>query len=469
MPSDRISRNRARGGRVKRWFLAAGACAGLFVLLWGGLPGIRPGWVDPPPHGSRIEAEQANLKTGEVQPGSLPDILYRAAGALPDENGEAPDRQPAGPLPSGMGEREERAARFLEEYAASLQLLRSVDLRDAPNSTWGAAWRPDNWMGPAQEIGRLASVLRRAAHAESARGRQQRALRDLEQSLALALVLACDPADEFASGYGLSREACRTLQRLAWRAGWGADLLAEARHRLAELEGRIPSPARALRRRYPAVREKVLWSLEAGAGMLPAKGSGTVVLKEQPIRYRLFADSPRITLRNIEWLYLQLIAAVEGPWNPWRLAALRERIEFQPDRDLWRRRDPVGRFLAAPLVANALRITITATAWQALSRTMRLWLAVAQHERETGRPPTGTEMLIPGTLKELPADPFGEGPIRYRLDTDGEWRVYSVGPDGMDGRGGAQEWFADDDGQGDLVILLPEEGKRKASAGGKRE
>lgn len=74
----------------------------------------------------------------------------------------------------------------------------------------------------------------------------------------------------------------------------------------------------------------------------------------------------------------------------------------------------------------------------------RLGLSLELHVREHG--------ALPATFADLPLslpvdDPFSDSPYVLKTMGDGEWRVYSVGPDGKDD-GGVP---LDDDEQGDLV------------------
>ncbi|MFO0950511.1 MAG: hypothetical protein U0835_05040 [Isosphaeraceae bacterium] len=46
--------------------------------------------------------------------------------------------------------------------------------------------------------------------------------------------------------------------------------------------------------------------------------------------------------------------------------------------------------------------------------------------------PAGLEALVPAYLPSVPADPFGKGPIKMKVEQGGKAFVYSVGPDGVD-------------------------------------
>jgi len=48
--------------------------------------------------------------------------------------------------------------------------------------------------------------------------------------------------------------------------------------------------------------------------------------------------------------------------------------------------------------------------------------------------PPSLDQLIPAYLKSVPPDPFGTGPLKYRL-SGGSYLLYSIGPDGLDDGG----------------------------------
>lgn len=53
-----------------------------------------------------------------------------------------------------------------------------------------------------------------------------------------------------------------------------------------------------------------------------------------------------------------------------------------------------------------------------------------------GHLPDSLQALVPDTLDEIPADPFKETePLRFDVDTNGVWRIWSVGANGVDDGG----------------------------------
>ena len=70
-------------------------------------------------------------------------------------------------------------------------------------------------------------------------------------------------------------------------------------------------------------------------------------------------------------------------------------------------------------------------------------LALRRHELRHGRPPADLAALTPELLAATPVDFMVGQPLRYRVEDDGTWRLYSVGLDGKDDGGDsfpAQPW-----------------------------
>jgi hypothetical protein len=87
----------------------------------------------------------------------------------------------------------------------------------------------------------------------------------------------------------------------------------------------------------------------------------------------------------------------------------------------------------------------------ALRQLARLALAVAVYRAREGKDPGKLEDLLPGSIAQIPGDPFTGQPLRWRRDEKG-LVLYSVGPDLKDDGGAA--WDASR-GEGDLVFRLP--------------
>ena len=61
--------------------------------------------------------------------------------------------------------------------------------------------------------------------------------------------------------------------------------------------------------------------------------------------------------------------------------------------------------------------------------------ALERHKLETGRYPQSVEILVPKYLAKTPIDPADGKPLRYKLEADGYYTLYSIGTDQSDGGG----------------------------------
>ena len=62
-------------------------------------------------------------------------------------------------------------------------------------------------------------------------------------------------------------------------------------------------------------------------------------------------------------------------------------------------------------------------------------IALKRHQLRSGRFPNNLSDLVPSLLPEVPVDWMDGQPLRYRLNTDGTYTLYSVGQDGRDDNG----------------------------------
>jgi hypothetical protein len=65
-------------------------------------------------------------------------------------------------------------------------------------------------------------------------------------------------------------------------------------------------------------------------------------------------------------------------------------------------------------------------------------IAIERYRRKTGRWPERLDQLVPDFLPQVPLDPFDGQPLRYVV-LDTEYRLYSVGQNGVDDGGTADD------------------------------
>lgn len=88
---------------------------------------------------------------------------------------------------------------------------------------------------------------------------------------------------------------------------------------------------------------------------------------------------------------------------------------------------------------------------QARERFIITTLAVRLFKMEKGRWPQKLDELVPEYLDEVPPDPFGLKPLRYKK-REGKWIIYSIGPDGKDD-GGVKEYVPREAEEGTDLIF----------------
>jgi hypothetical protein len=89
-------------------------------------------------------------------------------------------------------------------------------------------------------------------------------------------------------------------------------------------------------------------------------------------------------------------------------------------------------FVAAQVMANTVRATITMSRNEDQARMGVIACALERHKIEKGSYPNELKALIPKFVAELPRDVINGQPFRYRLNPDGNYLLYSVGWDERD-------------------------------------
>ena len=123
-------------------------------------------------------------------------------------------------------------------------------------------------------------------------------------------------------------------------------------------------------------------------------------------------------------------------------------------RNLFLYRDPVGLAAVQALedIYKYQYFTALDHLWQL--RLTRTALAINAYQQEKGQAPPTLDVLVPEYLSTVPLDPFNDPhPLRYKLEPDGNWLLYSIGPDQTDDGGtSAKQKRARPDTKGDLVF-----------------
>lgn len=120
--------------------------------------------------------------------------------------------------------------------------------------------------------------------------------------------------------------------------------------------------------------------------------------------------------------------------SPWQTD--QEGLEFWEDLRVRTHHNPLARWLMfnGPPIAR-VRVQGQAT-WDALLCCLAVW----QYKQDTGQFPDDLQTLLSKNyLAQLPADPYSDGPLVYRLTADG-FTLYSVAANFVDDGGQHEDW-----------------------------
>ena len=141
----------------------------------------------------------------------------------------------------------------------------------------------------------------------------------------------------------------------------------------------------------------------------------------------------RVAQRNIERHFDRWLAAVEPP------------LDLDADEH------PVGDPLGDYLVPVMSRLIVRSAEASVERDLLRLMLALRVHQQRHGAYPKTLEPLADLLGGELPLGPFANQPYHYKLTEEG-YRLWSVGPDGIDDNGEIPlTRRGDPDARGDMV------------------
>jgi hypothetical protein len=110
-----------------------------------------------------------------------------------------------------------------------------------------------------------------------------------------------------------------------------------------------------------------------------------------------------------------------------------ERIESAALGPYGRLRFFIGRMLTGSLATFIRRAWVA----QTTAEITRTAIAIKRYELRERKLPTTLDALVPEFLSRVPVDYMDGKPLRYCMEADGEFILYSVGVDGHDGQGDA--------------------------------
>ncbi len=108
----------------------------------------------------------------------------------------------------------------------------------------------------------------------------------------------------------------------------------------------------------------------------------------------------------------------------------RERFEHLPGANWFQRMIPIGP--SADMYAN---IANGLARTEALRSMIVISLALRRYQIQSGAYPATLNSLVPKFLAAVPLDPADRKPMRYQVNVDGTYLLYSIGADGRDDHG----------------------------------
>ena len=161
--------------------------------------------------------------------------------------------------------------------------------------------------------------------------------------------------------------------------------------------------------------------------------------KELPLRYvdsslfnfqNLIGSENAHRIHHMKVVLSELLHEIDrNPSNPDFQIPIKRYLTVNPKWMVYLKADPISRLQipATPVVllyGYYLQFTGHLHATQAV-------LALHSHHLRNGTWPA----VLSDAMPEVPLDPFDGKPLRYRLEKNGTWVVYSIGPDRMDDGG----------------------------------
>ena len=143
--------------------------------------------------------------------------------------------------------------------------------------------------------------------------------------------------------------------------------------------------------------------------------------------WRVRSAAPAEILNNVELFYRAADAMAKLPYS--------QRMNYQwPDTDEF---DPVSQLWCVPLRPHLI---FDETKEKVALDLLLLRLALQAHKLETGAYPATLNALQGTYLARIPTDAFADGkPFRYTL-AGGTYKLWSIGPDGVDNGGAPTPW-----------------------------
>lgn len=383
------------------------------------------------------------LKRSEIQPNSAFDLLRRAEETrmkIPQPDAaQLHDELVRLNLDQWSDASFPHTSRLLSQAGAALDLARSA--ATAPKPQVASYLKATDSLDDVRPVMRISDLFRACAAKKVEAGDFSGAYDDLQTSIALAEILSRGGVlVHVLVEVTCEAQTLSAMRRIALQRNVPPEVAARAITQLLETSRSIEPLSETFRNECRAVPGEIDYFLDASKpAFLGPMSDEESASSERKVRFVagklgwLFGSSREIVNTDLGRVYQCLINIANEPYDGRALQRLQDTLvpPMEPHA-LLLLRDPVGYLIARttvpifpPIITRYhLRATnIGATV---------LVIALRQYEQAEHRLPPNLQKLVPRYLAEIPSDPFAGKPLRYRIEPNGEWRVYSVGPNQVD-------------------------------------
>lgn len=419
----------------------------VLVCLVIGLLGMRGDWIQPVP-GVRLEPAGPIVRLSDVKPDSafakLTNVLFDASFS------DACEQE------SWLLVTNEWSESVFTNIAAALDFWETnLDAVCAAAFCTNEAGTPfligsEEWKSCGvfyARVRRIGHMLGCRAIRKAADGRVREAFSDVACVIRMARIMGCEGnGTQLLVGMSLVSRGYVLMLRLAVIYNVPRDVLEAAMKELTCIEKRYPSMAELLRCDWAGWRSDLETALAGGRTgnlyvfLFPGQSPDV-----KPSDRTLFITScllalnagTNITMKNYDSYYSHLIDLADKPYNESAYLAL---VPSQGDGEwswvlpLLKTRDPVG-LMFRWTAGYSGRLRELCDRFPCGIHIASVVLAIRAYEGQTGRSPTTLAELVPAFIDAVPLDPFDGAPLRYVPNTNGMWKVYSIGKDCVDNGG----------------------------------
>jgi len=405
---------------------------------WFILMALRKPWIEPIP-GVRLEPTRPILLEKDVKPDSAFDLL-RQAGAVckvgSDQMHNALDEWKH--MPWSLDGATNTLA-ILDQVQESLALARRA--AEAPDPQVPTITNNNQEMPYVAKTLSIVRCFKISAKAKAVQGDYPKAFAELRSAIGFSSILTRGGLlIEHVVSIACHGMSCKTMRQITLNYPVEENLLREAIMFLEKTENGSEPWAECMRHEGIAARSYADEYFRNPSSLIAFIGYTTLsrCIEHRIITF-LLGSTPTIMKKDMDACRTHLVSMAEKPFDQTSYDRFYTRLRMPSydslPRFLLTSRDPIGRIIVNLMLPAADLAHSRHIAMIADLRATRIVMAIVLFKRDEGRLPQKLAELTPKYLDKVPDDPFDGKQMKYRLDTDGSWVVYSVGADGKDDGG----------------------------------